>query len=180
MALGLNKPVANHNGLPCTGHGIPIPATIHSTQQCKTPPIRLGIVMKNKTCLWPPTPLVPLTALNPARAMVLVNGLPIMINGDTFTPHLSPTTNIINYLCPCGKATCIIPTPTVCSLLTAEDIAGGHPRTLDTGFYQSVRAFKIPIGRLGDNLGKGSLPPVSIGYPCMSKIAYGSPNVLAG
>jgi len=33
---------------------------------------------------------------------------------------------------------------------------------------------------LGDNLGKGSLPPVSIGYPCMSKIAYGSPNVLAG
>ncbi len=41
MALGLNKPVANHNGLPCTGHGIPIPSTIHSTQACKTPPIRL-------------------------------------------------------------------------------------------------------------------------------------------
>ena len=31
MALGLNKPVANHNGLPCTGHGIPIPLqfTLH-------------------------------------------------------------------------------------------------------------------------------------------------------
>ena len=105
--------------------------------------------------------------------MVVVNGLPIMINGDAFTPHLSPTTNIINYLCPCGKATCIIPTPTVCSLLTAEDISGGHPRVLSTGTYQSVRAFKIPIGRLGDSLGPK-------GYPCSSKIAYGSPNVLAG
>ena len=74
MALGVLKPVANHNGLPDTGHGIPIPSTIHSTQPCNSPPIELPIIVKDKTCLWPPTPLIPLTALNPMRATVLVNG----------------------------------------------------------------------------------------------------------
>ena len=51
MALGVLKPVANHNGLPDTGHGIPIPSTIHSTQPCNSPPIELPIIVKDKTCL---------------------------------------------------------------------------------------------------------------------------------
>jgi len=177
MALAWTRPVAHHNGLPCTGHGIPIPSTIHSTQSCGTPPIKLPIMVKEKTCMWPPTPLIPLTALNPMRATVLVNGLPIMITGDVFTPHISPTTNIINYLCPCGKATCIIPTPIVCSLLTIEDQMGiGHTRVLaaTTGF---TLAFKIPIGRLGDPLGVGT---TFESWPCNSNIAFGSPNVLSG
>ena len=46
MALGILKPVANINGLPCSGHGIHIPATIHSTQTCGTPPIPYSIVAK--------------------------------------------------------------------------------------------------------------------------------------
>ena len=176
MALGLLRPVAHHNGLPCSGHGVPIPSTIHSTQTCGTPPIQLPIVVKEKTCMWPPMPLTPLTALNPQRATVLVNGLPIMIFGDQFIPHLSPTTNIINYLCPCGKATCIVPTPTVCSLITTEDMMGkGHWRLLYATTKQ-VLAFKIPIGRIMDPLGYGK-PGKS--WPCSSVVAFGSPNVLA-
>jgi|TARA_B100000405_G_scaffold302665_2_gene266598 hypothetical protein len=177
MALGVLKPVANHNGLPDTGHGIPIPSTIHSTQPCNSPPIELPIIVKDKTCLWPPTPLIPLTALNPMRATVLVNGLPIMINSDTFTTHRSITTNIINYVCPCGKAMCIIPTPINCSLLTIEDMKGvGHGRTLWATTF-TVFAFKIPIGRLTDPLGFGV---TGKSWPCSSAIAFGSPNVLAG
>ena len=171
-------PVANHNGLPDSGHGFPIPSTIHSTQACNSPPILLSIKVKNKTCLWPPTPLVPLSALNPARALVQVNRLPIMIIGDTFTPHMSPTTNIINYLCPCGKAMCIIPTPIVCSLLTVEDCGGvGHPRIL-FATTKTVLAFKLPIGRVTDRLGAPS--GGYSGYPCSSRVTYGSPTVLAG
>ena len=52
MALGVLKPVANHNGLPDTGHGIPIPSTIHSTQPCNSPPIELPIIVKDKTCVY--------------------------------------------------------------------------------------------------------------------------------
>ena len=96
--------------------------------------------------------------------------------GDQFIPHLSPTTNIINYLCPCGKATCIVPTPTVCSLITTEDMMGkGHWRLLYATTKQ-VLAFKIPIGRIMDPLGYGK-PGKS--WPCSSVVAFGSPNVLA-
>lgn len=175
MALGILKPVANINGLPCSGHGIPIPATIHSTQPCGSPPIPYSIVAKNLTCLWPPQPLIPLTAINPLRATVLVNKLPIMIAGDTFTPHVSVTTNIINYLCPCGKATCIIPTPIHCGTLTVEDAGVGHVRTV-VSTTLTVFAFKVPIARILDPLGVGA-PGVS--YPCSSVVAYGSPTVLA-
>lgn len=173
---GLLKPVASLNGLPCSGHGIPIPSTIHTEQPCKTPPKTLGIVVKNLTCFWPPTPLVPLTAVNPSRATVLVNGIPIMISGDTFTPHISATTNIINYICPCGNATCIIPTPFACSILTTEDKAGtGHSRTAVATSTKTL-AFKVPIVRMLDPLGVGASGK---SYPCSSVVAYGSPTVLA-
>lgn len=176
MALGLLRPVAHHNGLPCSGHGVPIPATIHSNQACSTPPIELPVIVKEKTCMWPPNPLTPLTALNPMRATVLVNGLPIMIFGDVFTPHRSITTNIVNFSCPCGKAMCIIPTPFNCSVLTTEDMKGlGHTRVLESTTKQ-VLAFKIPIGRIMDPLGIGK-PGKS--WPCSSVVAFGSPNVLA-
>ena len=100
-----------------------------------------------------------------------------MIMGDTFTPHMSPTTNIITYLCPCGKATCIIPTPIVCSLLTVEDQGGiGHPRIL-FATTKTVLAFKLPIGRVTDKLGA---PAGYGGYPCSSRVTYGSPTVMAG
>ena len=125
-------PVASHNGLPCSGHGIPIPATIHNQQPCGSSPIPFTIEIKNKTCWWPPTPLIPLTGLTPERATVLVNKIPIMLEMDVFTPHRSITTNIINYLCPCGKAMCIIPTPFGGSILTIEDKFGvGHERVLN-------------------------------------------------
>ena len=176
MALGINKPVASINGLPCSGHGIPIPATIHMWQSCGTPPIPLSIIVKDKTCMWPPMPLIPLTAINPLRATVLVNFLPIMIFGDMFTPHTSFGTNIINFSCPCGKAMCIIPTPTTCSMLSVEDMGGvGHARLAEATTL-SVYAFKVPVARMLDPLGIGA-PGAS--YPCSSVIAYGSPNVLA-
>ncbi len=170
-------PVASHNGLPCSGHGIPIPATIHNQQPCGSSPIPFTIEIKNKTCWWPPTPLIPLTGLTPERATVLVNKIPIMLEMDVFTPHRSITTNIINYLCPCGKAMCIIPTPFGGSILTIEDKFGiGHERVLNATTF-TVFALKRRVARLLDPLGVG-LPRVS--WPCKSVVAYGSPNVLCG
>ena len=177
MALGVLRPVSFHNGLPCSGHGIPIPSTIHSTQPCGSPPIPYSITIKNKTCWWPPQPLIPLEALNPLRATVLVHRLPIMLEMDTFTPHISVTTNIINYLCPCGKLTCIIPTPVLCGLLTMEDMGGvGHVRVAESTTF-TVFALKRRVLRIIDPLGAGK-PKLS--WPCSSVVAFGSATVLAG
>lgn len=174
---GLLKPVASLNGMPCSGHGIPVPTAIHTQEPCKKPPTKLPIVVKNLTCFWPPTPLIPLTAVNPQRATVLVNGFPIMIAGDTFTPHISVTTNIVNYVCPCGPNTCIIPTPFPCSELTIEDRGGtGHSRTV-VPTSTTTLAFKVPVARLLDPLGVGAS---GASLPCSSVVAYGSPTVLAG
>lgn len=177
MALGILKPLASLNGLPCSGHGLPVPATIHNSQPCGTPPIPFGIVLKDLTCWWAPQPLIPLEAVNPLRATVLVNGLPVMLFGDVFTPHTSTTANIINYACPCGKGMCIIPTPTTCGMLTVEDMGGvGHFRMCEATTF-TVYALKRPVGRMLDPLGIGK-PFVS--WPCKSVVAYGSPTVLAG
>ncbi len=176
MAYGFLKPVAAHNGLPCSGHGLCLPSTVHSNQSCGTPPIPYTIKVKEFTCWWPPLATVPLTPLTPIRATVLVHFLPIYLLGDTFIPHPSPCTNIIVYWCPCGKSTCPVPTPIVCSLLTIEDAGGiGHPRTLFTTTL-TVFALKLPIGRLLDPLGVGF---TGWSYPCSSCVAWGSATVLA-
>lgn len=176
MAVGILKPVAVLNGLPCSGHGIPMPTAVHNQQPCHTPPIPFSIVIKDKTCWWGPQSLKPLTAVNPLRATVLVNGIPIMLMGDAFTPHKSTTTNIINYVCPCGNSVCIKPTPIPCGKLTIEDAGGiGHPRVLEAT-TTTVYALKLPIGRILDPLGVGK-PFVS--WPCRSVVSYGSPTVLS-
>ena len=144
MAFGFLRPVSSLNGLPCSGHGLCLPSTIHSVLACGTPPIPYSITIKNFTCWWPPQPLIPIFPVTPLRATVLVNGIPIMLMGDTFTPHISVCTNIVVYICPCGKAMCIIPTPFNCSVLTTEDMKGlGHTRVLESTTKQ-VLAFKIP------------------------------------
>ena len=170
-------PVASHNGLPCSGHGIPRPATIHNTQPCGSTPIPFTIELKNKTCWWPPTPMIPLVGLSPLRATVLVNKLPIMLEMDSFIQHRSITTNIVNYTCPCGKAMCIIPTPFGGSILTIEDKGGiGHERVVTATTY-TVFALKRRVARILDPLGVG---PRFRSWPCKSVIAYGSPTVLCG
>ena len=176
MAYGFLKPVASLNGLPCSGHGLCLPSTIHSVQVCGTPPIPYSIVIKNFTCWWPPLPLIPLTAINPFRATVLVNFIPIMLMGDVFINHPSVCTNIIIYLCPCGKAICAIPTPIPCSPLTIEDMGViGHPRVV-MATTLTVFALKLPVARILDPLGIG-FPGFS--YPCSSVVAFGHPTVLA-
>lgn len=178
MAIGLLKPVAIHNGLPCSGHGIAIPlAKHHASHPCGAPPIPKPIKIKNKTCWWGPQSLIPLTALNPLRATVLVNGTPIMLMGDTFTPHKTVTTNIVVYMCPCGTSVCPKPTPIPCGKLTIEDMGGiGHTRTLQAT-TTTVYALKLPIGRILDPLGIGK---TFVSWPCSSVVSYGSPTVLAG
>ena len=91
MAFGALLPVSSLNGLPCSGHGLCIPSTIHSVQACGTPPIPYSIVIKEYTCWWPPQPLIPIFPVTPYRATVLVNRIPIMLHGDTFTPPVSYT-----------------------------------------------------------------------------------------
>ena len=88
MAYGLLLPVAPITGLPCSGHGICIPGTVHSVQACGTPPVPYSIKIKEWTCWWPPQPLIPYTALNPLKALVLTNGLPTMTLGDVFVQHI--------------------------------------------------------------------------------------------
>ena len=124
MAFGFLKPVTSLNGLPCSGHGLCLPSTVHSVQSCGSAPIPYPIVIKNKTCWWPPTPLIPIFPITPDRAMVQVNRIPVMVFGDTFTFHIAVCTNIIIYICPCGKSMCPIPTPIPCSILTIEDNGG--------------------------------------------------------
>ena len=92
MAFGFLKPVASLNGLPCSGHGLCLPSTIHSVQSCGSPPIPYSIVIKEFTCWWPPTPMIPIFPVTPLRATVLVNRIPIMLLGDTFTPHIAACT----------------------------------------------------------------------------------------
>jgi hypothetical protein len=179
MAFGLLLPIAPVTGLPDSGHGICVPPTVHSVQPCKTPPIPYSIVIKEWTCWWPPQPLVPLTALNPIKATVLVNGLPAMTFGDQFTPHVSVCTNIVIYMCPCQNGLCPVPTPEPCSILTIEDNAGtGHIRFLFSSTL-TVFANKLPVGRVLDPLGIGTPGWMGWSYPCNSVVAYGSPNVLS-
>jgi hypothetical protein len=176
MAYGFLLPVAPITGLPCSGHGLCIPPTVHSVQACGSPPIPYSIIIKNLTCWWPPFPLVPVGTLNPLKATVLTNMLPTMTFGDTFINHPSVCTNIVIYLCPCGKGLCPIPTAIPCSVLTIEDMGGvGHLR-FDQATSLTVYCTKLPIGRILDPLGIG-FPGFS--YPCSSVVAYGSPNVLS-
>jgi len=176
MAFGFLRPVSSLNGLPCSGHGLCLPSTIHSVQSCGSAPIPYSITIKNFTCWWPPQPLIPIFPVTPMRATVLVNGIPISVMGDTFTPHIAVCTNIIIYICPCGKSMCPIPTPIPCSILTIEDAGGvGHMRTL-MATTLTVFAFKRPIARILDPLGVG-FPGFS--YPCSSVVAWGHATVLA-
>ena len=174
---GLPKPVASLNGLPCSGHGLCIPGAVHEVTGCGTPPKPKGIVIKNKTCWWPPLPLIPIFPITPDRLTVLVNGIPIMLHGDTFTPHPSSCTNIVVHMCPCGNSVCPRPTPYPCSVLTIEDAGGvGHPRILNATTL-TVLGLKRFIARVADPLGVG-LPGKS--YVCSSVVTYGSPNVISG
>lgn len=179
MAYGLLLPVAPITGLPDSGHGICIPPTVHSVQACGTPPVPYSIVIKDWTCWWPPQPLIPLNPLSALKATVLTNGLPTMTFGDVFTPHISACTNIVIYLCPCGKGLCPVPTPIACSILTIEDCAGiGHFRFAFTSTL-TVFALKLPVARVLDPLGVGTPGFLGWSYPCNSMIAYGSPTVLS-
>ncbi|BCU95153.1 MAG: hypothetical protein CM15mV7_2690 [uncultured marine virus] len=142
-------------GLPDSGHGLCLPSTVHSVQACGSPPIPYSIVIKNKTCWWPPQPLIPIFPITPDRAMVLVNRIPVMVFGDAFTPHIAVCTNIIIYMCPCGKGVCPIPTPIPCSLLTIEDNGGiGHIRVCNATTL-TVFVHKRPLARILDPLGVG-------------------------
>ena len=176
MAFGYLLPVSSLNGLPCSGLGLCLPSTIHSVQACGTPPIPYSIVIKEFTCWWPPQPLIPIFPVTPYRATVQVNRIPIMLLGDTFTPHIAVCTNIVVYMCPCGKAMCPTPTPIPCSTLTIEDGGGvGHTRIV-MATTLTVFALKLPIARILDPLGVG-FPGWS--YPCSSVVAWGHATVLS-
>ena len=176
MAFGYLLPVSSLNGLPCSGHGLCIPSTVHSVQSCGSTPIPYSIVIKEYTCWWPPQALIPIFPVTPYRATVQVNRIPIMLHGDTFQPHIAVCTNIIVYMCPCGKSTCPTPTPIPCSTLTIEDGGGvGHTRIL-MATTLTVFALKLPIARILDPLGVG-FPGWS--YPCSSVVAWGHATVLS-
>tara|TARA_B100001250_G_scaffold129302_1_gene110128 strand:+ start:6142 stop:6507 length:366 start_codon:yes stop_codon:yes gene_type:complete len=120
--------------------------------------------------------MIPIFPVTPLRATVLVNRIPIMLLGDTFTPHIAACTNIIVYMCPCGKAMCPTPTPIPCSTLTIEDSGGiGHIRIV-MATTLTVYALKLPIARILDPLGVG-MPGFS--YPCSSVVAWGHATVLS-
>ena len=163
----MGLPAAIYRGN-CSGHGIPIPAHIHSYEPCGTTCITCTVQpvnVKDATCLWPPTVLAP---AGPYIRTVIVNGIFPICDQDFLTPHKSPTTNIV-MVGPCGQ-TPPIPMPCVCSLLAAEDSKGiGHPRKV-TALTKTVYANGLAMAKVADPLGP----------PCLSVIAQGSPNVLVG
>jgi len=173
---GWISPVAFHAGLPCSGHGICLPPVVHSVQPCGSPPIPRSIIEKNFTCWWPPFPLIPISPITIANALVMVHKLPIMLDFDAFITHPSACTNLIIYMCPCGPSICPIPTPIPCSILTAEDMFGvGHIRFVFAMTF-TVFALKRRVARVLDPLGFGT-PFRS--YPCSSVVAFGAPLVLS-
>lgn len=173
---GITLPVAFHAGLPCSGHGVCIPMTKHSVQPCSSPPIPKSIKVKNLTCWWPPYPLIPISPVTVTNALVQVHRLPIMLSLDSFIPHPSVCTNIVVYLCPCGKKICKVPVPFPCSVLTIEDMGGvGHARFV-VSTTLTVWALRRPVARVLDPLGIG---PRFRSYPCSSVVAFGAPLVLS-
>ena len=139
MAFGYLLPVSSLNGLPCSGHGLCLPSTIHSVQSCGSTPIPYSIVIKEYTCWWPPQPLIPIFPVTPYRATVQVNRIPIMIHGDTFTPHIAVCTNIIVYMCPCGKSMCPTPPPSsIVRVLQGIGVGVGHTALPQGHMYTTI------------------------------------------
>lgn len=151
----------------CTGHGVCMPAAVHSTEKCGTTcidAIKKPVSAKNGTCFWPPLVCSPIATV---PSTVLINGIIPLLMGDQLIVHPSPCVNII-MVGPCGQ-TPPVPVPCGCSILTLEDKGVGHPRTVKA-LTQTVKVMGRQLAKVGDPLGP----------PCLSKIGSGSPNVLVG
>ncbi len=161
------RPAALVTGL-CTGHGVCVPAAIHSFEPCGTPcPLaqKRPVSVKNATCYWPPLVTAPLV---PYPSTVFVNGIIPLRDADVLIPHPSPCTNIV-MVGPCGDAS-PKPIPCGCSIITAEDNLGvGHIRVVKA-LCKSVYVEGRAMGGVGDPLGP----------PCLSFIGTGSVNVYVG
>jgi len=162
----------------CTSHGVTIPAHIHFTHPClpSPPPCPPGITptkplsVMDATCMWPVAPTTPEDASVLART-VFINGKSPLCDGDKLIPHISATTNLIEWKQVSGP-NCIGPitAPCNCSLLSAEDTFGkGHPRV--------VKALGATVFVMGKRLAAIGDP---LGPPCLSTIATGSENVVVG
>jgi hypothetical protein len=143
-------PAAVYGGL-CTGHGICIPANVHSPVPC------------SGSCTTAP--------LNIMQAVVNVTigggGIPIL-DQDLLTNHPATCTNLI---VPGGCKSPPVPIPCPTATLCVEDIAGAgaHIRkafaTTKSVWINGRRACRV-----ADPLGP----------PCLSLIAFGVPNVYIG
>jgi hypothetical protein len=163
-------PAAVYGGL-CTGHGICIPANVHSpvpcSGSCTTAP-KKSIATMNPFNIWPPFALAP---LNIMQAVVNVTigggGIPIL-DQDLLTNHPATCTNLI---VPGGCKSPPVPIPCPTATLCVEDIAGAgaHIRkafaTTKSVWINGRRACRV-----ADPLGP----------PCLSLIAFGVPNVYIG
>jgi len=180
------KPMALYQGN-CTGHGFGAGGFWHPgpgggpVAPCSGSPKLISIQPRSiaaHTAMWKGIAQLPLT---PASAVtnVVVNGKIPILDQDLLTPH--PTTTMYQAIRTQGDCTITAPTPAYwCHTYTGiGTVAGrepeiGHVRkcisTTKSVFINGKR-----VGRMGDPLGDGSSQ-----FPCLSKIAGSSKNVIVG
>lgn len=157
----------------CSGHGICIPANVHSVEncgtECNTVKIKKSVATMNATNMWAPWPQTPLSVMTTVFNVVVNNNIPI-VDQDALINHPSKCTQTIK-LAGCDPLPAppfiICPTSTLC----IEDIAGGG------GHVRIAKATSKSVFMNGRRACRVSDP---LGPPCLSKIATGAVNVLIG
>ena len=153
-----------------SGHGICIPANVHSpvpcSGSCATAP-KKSIATMSPFNIWPPFPQTPLNIMQAICNVVIMGNIPI-VDQDLLINHPPTCTNLI---VPGGCKSPPAPIPCPTQTLCVEDIAGGgaHIRKA-TATTKSVFVNGRRLCRVADPLGP----------PCLSLIATGAPTVMVG
>lgn len=153
-----------------SGHGICIPANVHSkvpcSGSCVTAP-KKTIVQMSPFNIWPPFAQTPLNIMQAICNVVINLQIPI-VDQDLLINHPATCTNLI---VPGGCKSPPAPIPCPTATLCVEDIAGGgaHIRRA-TATTKSVFVNGRRLCRVADPLGP----------PCLSLIATGAVNVFVG
>lgn len=153
-----------------SGHGICIPANVHSPVPCSgsciTAPKKSLLVMSPFN-IWPPFAQLPLNIMQ-AIVNVVINGNIPITDQDFLVNHPATCTNLI---VPGGCKSPPAPIPCPTATLCIEDIAGAGAH------IRRATATTLTVFINGRRLCRVADP---LGPPCLSLIATGALNVFVG